>query len=483
MRKEVFIIINTIIGAAKCLCLPVVFTLFIAVCFASSACNKIIEIDPPSNSIVNEVQFSDSLNASSAILGLYGVLNSVNSPFASGNMTAVMGAYSDEFGVTTTDDEAYPFYIGLLDPRTSGILSFFWEPIYNYIYQSNVIIEEVEKSKGISEKNKAQFIGEAKFLRAYCYSYLVNLYGEVPLILTSKYKNNMSVPKSQISAVLDIVVQDLRDAYELLPDGYDWLQGQRTRANRFSAAALLSRMYLYKSDWSNAEKFASILIDQKDIFGLADNCKNAFDPNSKEAILQFFSDPNLPPYNLTLEGVKLVPRASFIRFFLRSEFVESLLPDDLRKQSWIDSIQISGEKKYYARKYRLGAGMGTPGGVVPQFYTLLRMGEQLLIRAESRMKLKNFSGAKADLDQIRFRSGLGEIEDESASGIERALHYERMAELMFEGGHRWFDLKRWGMADSVNSQIKNNWKPYMKVFPLPALEIQRNPSLVQNDGY
>lgn len=482
MRKEFFTMSDNMLKSIKLkYSLRIIYLIGILLMFSS--CNKLVEIDPPTNSVVNEVEFSDSLNASSAILGLYGVMNSTNSPFASGNLTAFIGAYADEFGVTTTDDEAYPFFQGMLDPRTSGVISFFWEPLYNYIYHANVIIEEVSKSKGISDKNKTLFIGEAKFLRAYCYFYLVSLYGEVPLILTSQYKDNMSVPKSQQGVILDKIVADLQSAFETLPESYDWIQDQRTRANRYSAAALLSRAYLYKSDWINAEKFATIIIDRKDMYELAEDLSRVFEPNNKEAILQFFTDPSIPPYNATLEGLKLVPRATSIRFYLRDEFVNAIPYEDLRKRSWIDSIQVNGEKKYYARKYRLGGGMGTPGGSVPQYYTPFRLGEQYLIRAESRLRLQDFAGAKNDLDELRIRAGIGKVDDISAAGITSYLFYENMVEFMFEGGHRWFDIKRWGIADSVNSKIKTDWKSFRGVFPLPAAELQRNPLLVQNYGY
>ena len=53
-----------------------------------------------------------------------------------------------------------------------------------------------------------------------------------------------------------------------------------------------------------------------------------------------------------------------------------------------------------------------------------------------------------------------------------------------EWGHRWFDLKRTARADAVLSPIKGNfWQPTDVLFPIPDLELNRNPLLIQNPGY
>ena len=65
-----------------------------------------------------------------------------------------------------------------------------------------------------------------------------------------------------------------------------------------------------------------------------------------------------------------------------------------------------------------------------------------------------------------------------------AILDERRHELFTEYGHRWFDLKRFGMAESVLMDIKPNWQSRDAWLPIPELEILMNPNLLpQNAGY
>src|SRR5690606_41616797 len=61
----------------------------------------------------------------------------------------------------------------------------YWASLYQYIYQANASIEGLEKADNLNPQVKSQLLGEAKFIRAFCYFYLVNYFGDVPLILTT----------------------------------------------------------------------------------------------------------------------------------------------------------------------------------------------------------------------------------------------------------------------------------------------------------
>src|SRR5690606_6262837 len=68
----------------------------------------------------------------------------------------------------------------------------FWDKFYNYIFQSNLLIEGVTNSVGLTEVEKQMLIAEASFLRALNYFYLVNLFGNIPLTVKSDYLINRS---------------------------------------------------------------------------------------------------------------------------------------------------------------------------------------------------------------------------------------------------------------------------------------------------
>ncbi len=90
-------------------------------------------------------------------------------------------------------------------------------------------------------------------MRAYFYFYLVNLYGQVPLAITSNYQTNSALRRAPLDIVYDQIIADLVGAETLL--SLDYLDGtltkyqgkaERLRPTRWAASAMLARVYLYK---------------------------------------------------------------------------------------------------------------------------------------------------------------------------------------------------------------------------------------------
>ena len=117
---------------------------------------------------------------------------------------------------------------------------------------------------------------------------------------------------------------------------------------------------------------------------------------------------------------------------------------------------------------------------------VLRFAELYLIRAEARAQQNKLTGANSaasDINVIRTRAGLSNTTATTQAALLLAVEKERQVELFTEWGHRWFDLRRTGRIDAVLSAVKPTWKPTAALFPIPYLEIQRNPLLTQNNGY
>jgi len=93
------------------------------------------------------------------------------------------------------------------------------------------------------------------------------------------------------------------------------------------------------------------------------------------------------------------------------------------------------------------------------------------------------SGGLGDVNIIRQRAGLSPLVLTDKSTLLLAIEKERQTELFSEWGHRWFDLKRTGRADAVLGAEKSNWKSTDALYPIPAVEISKNPKLTQNPGY
>lgn len=116
----------------------------------------------------------------------------------------------------------------------------------------------------------------------------------------------------------------------------------------------------------------------------------------------------------------------------------------------------------------------------------------LLLRAEAKVRLGDYTGAAALVNQVRTRAGLGNITISGLEdGINKVLH-ERKLELAFEG-QRWFDLKRTGKALEILKNRKDgngnilsfagNLTQQRLLWPIPQSQIDNNPNLTQNPGY
>jgi hypothetical protein len=100
---------------------------------------------------------------------------------------------------------------------------------------------------------------------------------------------------------------------------------------------------------------------------------------------------------------------------------------------------------------------------------IIRNEELILIRAEANMGLGNVAEAAADLNRIRTRSGgLAPRADLDASNIEDELLRQRWFSLLFEGGHRWLDMRRFGRLSDLPLDVANH--RHNDKFPIPEAE-------------
>lgn len=119
--------------------------------------------------------------------------------------------------------------------------------------------------------------------------------------------------------------------------------------------------------------------------------------------------------------------------------------------SWILNEDLADEMLDF-QEYKYNNAFGT-SSVCVLSYPLMRLAELYLIRAEANIEWNggDLSVAKADIETIRSRAHMpGLSENLSRDGLRSALRYERMVELCNEG-FRWFDIRRWDMAESVIS--------------------------------
>lgn len=435
-----------------------------------ASCEQFVEIDPPISDLIRVTVFEDDETAERAILGIYTQMAN-NTSFARGDIRGISflsSLSSDDLSNFNTSVDIAQFGSNALMSSNAAVLSL-WSTLYQAVYRANAVIEGLQNSSKVSPGSKAKLTGEAKFIRAFCHFYLINLWGDAPLILTTDYRINTALPRTPTAEVYKQVVRDLIDAKVLLANTTD----NKVRATEKAAIALLARVYLYMKDWANAELCASAMIESSLL--LESDPKNVFITTSTEAIWQLASNGiNTPEANTFVFATKPINGA------LTVSLVNAFETGDKRKSNWIGSRMVSGEEYFFPFKYK--AASATP---VTEYSMVMRLAEQYLIRAEARANQNKIEDAQNDINVIRKRAGLENTNALTQEEILQAIEHERRVEFFTEWGHRWLDLKRTNRIDEINSLIKPDWASTASLYPIPDLQLLNNPSMTnaQNPGY
>lgn len=445
--------------------------------FLLSGCEDFLEIDEPFGQIPHQEVFEDESTATAAITTMYAKLrDEVLVTGTSFGMGVLMGFYADEldfYGMPW--DPSQTFYYHQIVASDTGVKSI-WDKSYYLIYMSNAAIEGLQASQSLSESIKNQLRGESLFVRALAHFYLVNLFGDIPYITTTDYEINSTVSRMQTDIVYENILTDLTEAKILLGDSY--VSGERTRANRWAASALLSRVYLYMERWEDAETESSLLINNASLFSLEADLTNEFLKESTSAILQLKPKNSGTNSQEASTFIFTTPPPPFVA--LTNTLAEAMEANDLRRIHWIGEATDGTQTWYYPFKYKqyLNTGMSMEYSIV------FRLAEQYLIRAEARTRQNNISGAQQDVNSIRQRVGLQNTTASTTGELLQAILEERRFELFTEHGHRWFDIRRFGVAGEVLAPIKPGWNPTNVLLPIPEADLLTNPNLnPQNPGY
>src|SRR3569833_1085917 len=235
--------------------------------------------------------------------------------FSNGQITILGGLSADEFlgyGFNQTS------YAEMRHFSTNHLLfsnsysAALWQNAYQTIYGTNSVIEGIAASTAgtLTDSVRKELTAEAKFVRAFCYFYLVNLFGDVPLALTADFNKTRNMPGTPVKDVYRQIILDLKDAQAALAADYSAAGAamERTVPNRWAATALLARAYLYTADYATAEIQATAVIDNSSLYGLETDPNNTFLANSREAIWQLKqTTTDAQSKNATTEGYMILP--------------------------------------------------------------------------------------------------------------------------------------------------------------------------------
>lgn len=447
---------------------------------SAPGCKKFVEIGPPKTEVIISEAFKEDDSAVSAVLGIYVNMLS-NTNFENSGITIFSGLSADEIEDLTNTADNIQFQRNQLVPANQTIENM-WSVAYNNLVLVNTCIEGLQKSTTLTPAIKDQLLGECKFSRAFLNFYLVSLWENIPLVMTSDWRQNGVIAQSSKEEVYTSMIKDLKEAQSQLKEAYP--TAERVRPNKWTATALLARVYLYHKDYSNAETEASGVIGSG-LYGPLPDLNQAFLKDSKEAIWQLMPSKNI--VLTTKEGNAFIGDVDFgsvPNYNVTASLRNSFEAGDNRQTAWINQVDVEGQTYFYPFKYK---DKGTYGTAPTEYYIMFRLAEQYMIRAEARARLNNFQGAMDDLNVIRRRAGLGQIQqlipNADQAGLLTAIENENRHEFFAEWGHRWMDLKRTGRLDAVLSAQKTNWKSTAANFPIPQNDLNVNKKLVQNPGY
>lgn len=401
-----------------------------------------------------------------------------------------------------------------------------WTTCYVGIGRANQVLEKVPSIEAMTEQERKEIVGEARFLRAYFYFVLINGFENVPLVLaTEKDINKLKVPQASPDEVWTQIENDLLEAEAALPSSYD--DSQIGRATQGAAKAMLGKVYLFREKWQAAEtKFKEL--DGK--YSLLNNYEDNFTglrENSSESVfeIQFSGDRTLSdemhPFNYevrpyAIDGWELFYPSNWLVAEMKkdttasgaysSRVYNSIFFDDPQSKIWdlnvpaneVSYSSLAGtlNHPHYFKKYAYPYDRS--GSYTGVNISLIRYADVLLMLAEALNENGKTDDAIGRINEVRARSGTKAIENGSLTQAEcRELlrNHERPVELSMEFGIRWFDLIRWAKGATAPISIKSvltiHNKPAAANFidnkhiryAIPALERAVNPNLIQNNGY
>ncbi len=471
--------------------LKVVITTFIVLLLASGCEKDFLEKSPP-DSLTEDGFYNSAERAEMGVNAIYVALQGAWSE----NLLRIHDVPSGDVVLSNTTPLEYnnfTYHAALTQIHST------WTGLYQGITRSNAAIKNIPGIT-MSDALKAQYVGEAKFLRALNYFTLTNLFGDVPLVTEPLPTTDASlVAATPVAEITKVIIKDLQDAEAGLPVSFSG--NNLGRATKGAARALLGKVYLYNKDYTNAEKYFTLVISSN-TYSLMDNFQEVWHrsfENNRESIFEVqFADIGgggtngrngsfLPAVNgatgsalATKRAVDAFepgdPRLGFSIFLPGATFAPNVSAALATFNPTWSATGYAVKKGMFPIMYVNGSGIN---------YPLIRFADVLLMYAEAANELGQIDNARDAVNRVRKRPSVNvPVYTAANTGTKAALFNaivkERQVELMFEF-HRFMDLKRWGLAQTVLAPLgytaKNN------LFPIPQLELDINPKLKQNPGW
>jgi hypothetical protein len=359
---------------------------------------------------------------------------------------------------------------------------------------------------------------ELKVVRALVYMWLIDTFGNVPIIDEKSSGGNPT--NSSRDAVFAFIEKSIKDNMALLPDGTS-----KYTINKLTAQAMLAKLYINAgiytgtAKWAEAEAAADAVINSGKYSLTSNFFANFLERNggSTENILTLpYDQNNAPGFNLPQMTLHYLSQQTYNLqdqpwngYASLEEFYNSFSDQDVRKKSFLVGPQFAANG---TRLLDISAEANDPDGppltFTPQInmlapnafrqagvrvgkfefangaanslnndYPLIRYGEIILIKAEAAFRLGKTGPALSAINQIRTRANVPAYTTLTLDEI-----YAERGREMFAEATRRSDQIRFGKWNQPWWE-KSQSQAFRTLFPIPQNQLNANPALRQNPGY
>ena len=407
-----------------------------------------------------------------------------------------------------------------------------WNKLYGGIARFTLLINETLPAA--NAELAAQYVPEVRGLRALFYYYLLDNFGNVPIIESGENAEQFPGTRSR-QEIYDFLVAELTEIIPQLPE-----KKMYARVNRDVAEGILAKLYLNSEVYTGTPRWQECIdaidnIIARGNYILEDNYFTNFDAQNQDSRENMLVIPydrvNGRGFNIGFMTLHYQSQATFEMttspwngYASLQEFYDSYDDDDVRKGTPGDQreranflagaqFSVTGE-----RLLDPGAEASDPDGAQLTFqpeiseirpnalrqagvrmakyeyeigtdpegnndYPILRYGDLLQNRAECLYRLGQEDDALEAFNQVRARNfPAGSTNRELDELNDEIVLAERGREVFGEYFRRQ-DMIRFGQFTSGSWQFKSASESFRRLFPIPDEQLQANPNLTQNEGY
>lgn len=473
----------------------------IPLAFTLSGCSDFLDKLPENSVEAESVDYSKTSEMYMPVSGIYAKVRSNLAGWSGWGCIIVRGDDVNKGG-SPTDQVEYNYCSNFEYEKlkTFWALNGTWGSYYNTISLSNSALESLAKYaehlKNDSDKAlNTKYCAEVRFFRALAYHQLVNLWGDVPLLLDNQALN---ISKSKKEDVLKYIYDELDFCIQNLPAIRPNESEHPGAVTKYTAEVLKARVKMYNNEWDdvltltediiNSGKF-ELYPDFYELFKIPGKLCNEslleyqftdFGNGSGEIVEsdQWFAFQG-PRGEAPISGWAFIEPTEKIQklFVKRGETVRAettfLMTDATTRDG--DYIPAGSQSAYNGKAYTPKNQM-TPGRTqygAGNNIRVFRYADVLLMNAEA--KVRKGQNGDAPLNLVRERAGLAPIKNAT---VDQILE-ERQVELALEWGSRFYDLVR---TDKAAQELPGFVKGESEYYPIPQDQIDLNPNLELEAG-